>query len=103
MPDLADSRALARKLAGFARRRARDLAPLATLVLLVGFMSEYRYALCGEIDLSIASVAMMTGVVSSVLSGLGLPDVLALAAALAAATAMGLLNGLSTTRVGLPS
>jgi ribose transport system permease protein len=131
MPDLADSRALARKLAGFARRRARDLAPLATLVLLVAFFAASTDSflnivnlrnilaqvatlavvstgvtfvlLCGEIDLSIASVAMMTGVVSSVLSGLGLPDVLALAAALAAATAMGLLNGLSTTRVGLPS
>jgi len=60
--------------------------------------------LCGEIDLSIASVAMMTGVIASMLSGtLGLPDAVALVAGLSAAALLGALNGVTTTRVGLPS
>ena len=114
------------------RRRARNLAPFATLVLLVVFFSAATDSflnlvnlrnvlaqvatlavvatgvtfvlLCGEIDLSIASVAMMTGVISSMLSGVaGLPDVAAILIGIAAAAALGALNGVSTTRVGLPS
>src|SRR5689334_11533061 len=95
------------------RRRARNLAPFATLVLLVVFFSATTDSflnfvnlrnvlaqvatlavvstgvtfvlLCAEIDLSIASVAMMTGVIASMLFGtLGLPEPIALAAALVA-------------------
>jgi ribose transport system permease protein len=118
--------------AGWVRRRARDLAPFATLVLLVVFFSATTDSflnvvnlrnilaqvatlavvatgvtfvlLCGEIDLSIASVAMMTGVISSMLFGVaGFPDAAALFVGLLAAAALGALNGMSTTRVGLPS
>src|SRR5437868_4676917 len=114
------------------RRRARNLAPFATLVLLVLFFSVMTDSflnlinlrnilaqvatlavvstgvtfvlLCGEIDLSIASVAMMTGVISSMLFGVaGLPGPLALLAGLLAAALLGALNGWTTTRVGLPS
>ena len=89
--------------ADWARRQARNLAPLATLVLMVTFFAVTTDSflnlvnlrnilaqvatlavvatgvtfvlLCGEIDLSIAAVAMMTGVISSVLFGVvGLPD-----------------------------
>jgi ribose transport system permease protein len=118
--------------ASWVRRRARNLAPFATLVLLVVFFSATTDSflnlinlrnvlaqvatlavvstgvtfvlLCGEIDLSIASVAMMTGVIASMLSGsLGLPDAVALIAGLLASALLGLLNGVTTTRVGLPS
>src|SRR5258706_1289296 len=100
------------------RRRARNVAPFATLVLLVVFFSAFTDSflnlvnlrnvlaqvatlavvatgvtfvlLCGEIDLSIASVAMMTGVISSMLSGVaGLPDIAAILIGLAAAAALG--------------
>ena len=86
----------------WARRRARDLAPFMTLVILIVFFSLTTDSflnvinlrnilaqvstlavvstgitfvlLCGEIDLSIAAVAMMTGVVAAALFGeLGLP------------------------------
>jgi ribose transport system permease protein len=119
-------------LVAWVRRRARNLAPFATLVLLVVFFSATTDSflnlvnlrnilaqvatlavvatgvtfvlLCGEIDLSIASVAMMTGVIASMLFGAaGLPDPLALLVALLSATALGALNGVTTTRVGLPS
>src|SRR5215471_19170408 len=115
----------------YMKRRARDLAPFATLVLLLVFFTATTDSflnlvnlrnilaqvatlavvstgvtfvlLCGEIDLSIASVAMMTGVIASMLFGSGLPDIVAFAVGLAAATALGLVNGITTTRVGLPS
>jgi ribose transport system permease protein len=116
----------------WARRRARNLAPFATLVVLVVFFSVTTDSflnpinlrnilaqiatlavvstgitfvlLCGEIDLSIAAVAMMTGVIAAVLYGeSGLPGGVAIALGAAAATAFGLLNGWSTTRIGLPS
>jgi ribose transport system permease protein len=119
-------------VAAWVRRRARNLAPFATLVLLVVFFTATTDSflnlinlrnvlaqvatlavvstgvtfvlLCGEIDLSIASVAMMTGVIASMLFGsLGLPDAVALLAGLAAASVLGALNGITTTRVGLPS
>jgi ribose transport system permease protein len=119
-------------IAVWIRRRARDLAPFATLVLLVLFFGiatdsffnvvNFRnilaqiatlavvstgvtfVLLCGEIDLSIASVAMMAGVIASILFGkAGLPQGLALVIAIAAAGALGALNGVVTTRVGLPS
>ena len=118
-------------LVAWVRRRARNLAPFATLVLLVVFFSATTDSflnlvnlrnilaqvatlavvatgvtfvlLCGEIDLSIASVAMMTGVIASMLFGAaGLPDPVALLVALLAATLLGALNGVTTTRVGRP-
>src|SRR5690349_2617992 len=84
------------------KQRARDLAPFATLVVLIIFFGVTTEAffdlvnlrnilaqvatlavvstgvtfvlLCAEIDLSIAAVAMMTGVIASVLFGkMGLP------------------------------
>ncbi|MCX6045009.1 MAG: ABC transporter permease [Chloroflexi bacterium] len=114
------------------RRRARDLAPFATLVVLVVFFSLSSDSflniinlrnilaqvstlavvstgitfvlLCGEIDLSIAAVATMTGVVAAVLFGkAGLPGPVAVLAGALAATLLGLLNGWSATRIGLPS
>jgi ribose transport system permease protein len=117
---------------GWVRRRARDLAPFATLVVLVLFFSIFTDSflnfvnlrnilaqvstlavvstgitfvlLCGEIDLSIAAVATMTGVVAAVLFGdVGLPGALAVLGGALAATALGLLNGWTTTRIGLPS
>ena len=113
-------------------RQARNLAPFATLVLMVAFFALSTDSfldlvnlrnilaqmatlavvatgvtfvlLCGEIDLSIAAVAMMTGVVSSVLFGvMGLPALVAIPAALLAAAAVGLVNAFTTMRIGLPS
>ncbi|HMN29514.1 MAG TPA: hypothetical protein PKE45_15295, partial [Caldilineaceae bacterium] len=85
------------ELKSWVRRRARDFAPFATLVVLVLFFSLATDSflnvinlrnilaqvstlavvstgitfvlLCGEIDLSIAAVATMTGVVAAVLYG----------------------------------
>ena len=87
-------------LKAFVRRRARDLAPFVTLVVLFIFFSVTTTSflnyvnlrnilaqvstlavvstgitfvlLCGEIDLSIAAVGMMTGVVAASLFGDGL-------------------------------
>jgi ribose transport system permease protein len=124
--------ARAEPLLGWARRRARDLAPFVTLVVLFIFFSLttssfFNYInlrnilaqvatlaivstgitfvlLCGEIDLSIAAVATMTGVIAAVLYGeAGLPQLLAILLGALAATGLGLLNGWSTTRIGLPS
>ncbi len=119
-------------LSHWARRRARDLAPFITLVVLVIFFSVTTDSffnvinlrnilgqiatlaivstgitfvlLCAEIDLSIAAVATMTGVISAVLFGeMGVPQVPAVLVGTLAATGIGLLNGWSTTRIGLPS
>ena len=116
----------------FVRRRARDLAPFVTLVALFIFFSVTTDSflniinlrnilaqvstlavvstgitfvlLCGEIDLSIAAVATMTGVVAAVLFGkAGLPQELAVLAGALAATGMGLVNAFGATRIGLPS
>lgn len=119
-------------LLGWAGRRARDLAPFITLVILIIFFSLttdsfFNYInfrnilgqiatlaivstgitfviLCGEIDLSIASIAMLAGVIAAVLYGeAGLPQFLAVLLGLLAATGLGMVNGWSTTRIGLPS
>jgi ribose transport system permease protein len=116
----------------WARRRARDLAPFTTLVILILFFSLTTDSflnfinlrnilaqvstlavvstgitfvlLCGEIDLSIAAVATMTGVIAATLFGdVGLPGVVAVLLGALAATGLGLLNGWGTTRIGLPS
>ena len=117
---------------GWIRAKARDLAPFATLVALIAFFglstdSFFGFVnlrnilaqvatlavvstgvtfvlLCAEIDLSIASVSMLAGVVASVLFGDGgLPGPLAILAGAMAGGAMGALNGWTTTRFGLPS
>ncbi|MDZ4720168.1 MAG: ABC transporter permease [Roseiflexaceae bacterium] len=114
------------------RRRARDLAPFMTLVILIVFFSLSTDSflnfinlrnilaqvstlaivstgitfvlLCGEIDLSIAAVATMTGVIAAIGFGrLGLPGEFAMLLGALAATGMGLLNGWGTTKIGLPS
>lgn len=121
-----------RAMVAWLKRRARNLAPFVTLVVLVVFFSTTTDSflnvinlrniltqiatlavvstgitfvlLCGEIDLSIAAVAMMTGVVAAMLYGeFGLPGGVVVLAGAGAAVALGALNGWSTTRVGLPS
>src|SRR5436190_5244827 len=116
----------------WARRRARDLAPFMTLVILIVFFSLTTDSflnvinlrnilaqvstlavvstgitfvlLCGEIDLSIAAVATMTGVVAASLFGaFGLPGGVAILLGALAATGLGLLNGWGATKIGLPS
>src|SRR5215216_3325839 len=115
----------------WARRRARDLAPFMTLVILILFFSLTTDSflnvinlrnilaqvstlavvstgitfvlLCGEIDLSIAAVATMTGVVAASLFGtFGLPGGVAILLGALAATGLALLNGWGTTKIGLP-
>ncbi|HEY3228728.1 MAG TPA: ABC transporter permease [Roseiflexaceae bacterium] len=119
-------------LIAWARRRARNLAPVTTLVILIIFFSLTTDSflnfvnlrnilaqvstlavvstgitfvlLCGEIDLSIAAVATMTGVIAAVLFGqVGLPGGVGVLIGALAATGLGLLNGWGTTRIGLPS
>jgi ribose transport system permease protein len=114
------------------RRRARDLAPFATLVVLVIFFGVTTDSffdlinlrnilaqvatlavvstgvtfvlLCAEIDLSIAAVGMMTGIIAAVLFGqVGLPGPVGVLLGAVAASALGALNGWATTRIGLPS
>jgi len=135
-----------RGLPTWVRQRARDLAPFLTLLVLVIFFSLasdsfLRFVnlrnilaqvstlavvatgitfvlLCGEIDLSVAAVATMTGVVAAALFGEGLRlgdtlylgggwefagGVVAVLVGALFATGLGLLNGWSTTRIGLPS
>ena len=116
----------------WARRRARDLAPLLTLIVLVLafsvstknfldlvnlrniFVQTATLAiaatgvtfvlLCAEIDLSIAAVATMTGVVAAYLAGnLGLPGSAAVVLAAAVGGGAGIFNGLISTRLSLPS
>jgi ribose transport system permease protein len=127
MPD-----AEATKLRTWLRRRARDLAPSITLLALLIFFSATTDSflgiinlrnilaqvatlavvstgitfvlLCGEIDLSIAAVAMMAGVIASTLFGVtGMPGILAVVLGALAAAGLGLLNGVTVTRIGLPS
>lgn len=133
-------------LAYWLRQRARDLAPFLTLVVLLIFFSVTTDSflrvvnlrnilaqvstlavvstgitfvlLCGEIDLSIAAVATMTGVVAAALFGEGLRlsenlyigggwefagGALAVIVGGIFAAGLGLLNGWSSTRIGLPS
>jgi ribose transport system permease protein len=60
--------------------------------------------LCAEIDLSIAAVATMTGVIAAFLFGtFGISGAVAMGIGGIVAAATGLLNGLISTRLGLPS
>src|SRR4051812_48741382 len=129
-PATAPAGGRATTLAAWTRHRARSLAPFLTLTAMLVFFTATTDSflnlvnlrnilaqvatlavvstgvtfvlLCGEIDLSIAAVAMMTGVISSVLFGVaGLPQVVALLGGVAAAIVLGLVNAFTTTRVGL--
>ena len=121
-----------RSLLAWSRRRARDLTPLLTLLVMVLafslstenfldlvnlrniFVQTATLAiaatgvtfvlLCAEIDLSIAAVATMTGVVAAYLAGrVGIPGVAAVALGAAVGATAGLFNGFVSTRLGLPS
>lgn len=116
----------------WSRRRARDLAPLLTLLVLVlAFSLSSRnfldlvnlrnifvqtatlaiaatgvtfVLLCAEIDLSIAAVATMTGVVAAYLAGsVGLPGGAAVVLGAVVGAGAGLFNGLISARLRLPS
>jgi ribose transport system permease protein len=121
-----------RNLLTWSRRRARDLTPLLTLLVMVlafslstdNFLNLVNLRnifvqtatlaiaatgvtfvlLCAEIDLSIAAVATMTGVVAAYLVGMvGIPGVAAVVLGAAVGAAAGLCNGLISTRLSLPS
>jgi ribose transport system permease protein len=116
----------------WSRRRARDLTPLLTLLVMVigfsltteNFLSLINLRnifvqtatlavaatgvtfvlLCAEIDLSIAAVATMTGVVAAYLFGtIGIPGFAAVLLGAAVGAAAGLFNGFISTRLRLPS
>jgi ribose transport system permease protein len=121
-----------RNLLTWSRRRARDQPPLLTLLVMVlafslstdNFLNLVNLRnifvqtatlaiaatgvtfvlLCAEIDLSIAAVATMTGVVAAYLVGMvGIPGVAAVVLGAAVGAAAGLCNGLISTRLSLPS
>lgn len=121
----------ARMLSGI-RKRAADLAPFATLAILVLFFSLTSDSfldvanllnilaqvailsivatgmtfvlLCGEIDLSVASIATMSGVITTGLFFTErMPELPAILIGLAAALVFGIVSGWGTARVGLPS
>ncbi|MBB5751438.1 ABC transporter permease [Prosthecomicrobium pneumaticum] len=124
----------------FLRSQMRNIAPFATLILLIVFFSfaspsfatidnaaniltQISVAgimavgltfviLCGEIDLSVASVANATGIVVAFftmqeayvnIANVPLPGWLAIVLALASCLALGLVNAVGTTVVGIPS
>ena len=122
----------AKILLTWGRRRARELTPLLTLlVLIVAFsVSTDNFLhvvnlrnilaqtatlaiaatgvtfvlLCAEIDLSIAAIATMTGVVAAYLHGVvGIPGIAAVALAGLIGAAAGLFNGLIVSRLRVPS
>lgn len=121
-----------RNLLAWSRRRARELTPLLTLLALVIAFSVSTenfldlanlrnifaqtatlaiaatgvtfVLLCAEIDLSIAAVATMTGVLAAYLHGVaGVPGIAAVAFAAAVAAAAGFFNGLIVSRLSVPS
>ncbi|WP_029073512.1 ABC transporter permease [Kaistia adipata] len=124
----------------FLRNQMRNIAPFATLILLMIFFSiaSPSFAtidnasniltqisvtgimavgltfviLCGEIDLSVASIANATGIVVAFftlqeayvnIANVPLPGWLAIVFALAACVALGLVNAVGTTVIGIPS
>jgi ribose transport system permease protein len=133
-------------LVDWVRQRARDLAPFATLILLVVFFAVATggrsldpinlrnifaqiatlsivatgmtfVLLCGEIDLSVAAVATLSGVIAAMLYGTGIDlgfitigggwevagGLFAALAATGVAALFGLLNGWTSMRIGLPT
>lgn len=59
--------------------------------------------ICGEFDLSVGSVFALTPMTMAVLMVAGLPFPLAILAGLGVAATVGLVNGVVTTRFGIPS
>lgn len=121
-----------KSLLTWSRRRARDLTPLLTLLVMVVafslstenfldlvnlrniFVQTATLAiastgvtfvlLCAEIDLSIAAVATMTGVVAAYLAGTGgISGIAAVVLGAAVGAGVGLFNGLISTRLSVPS
>jgi ribose transport system permease protein len=121
-----------RNVLAWSRQRARELAPLVTLLVLATVFSLLTenflklvnlrnifaqtatlaisatgvtfVLLCAEIDLSIAAVATMTGVIAAFLFGtFGISGAVAMGIGGIVAAVAGLLNGLVSTRLGLPS
>jgi len=113
-------------------RSGRDIAPLISLVVMIVFFSIVTdnffslvnirnilaqtstlavaatgitfVLLCAEIDLSIAAIGTLTGVVAAFVFGaFGLPGYLSIAVAAVVAAMLGWINGWTTTRTGLPS
>lgn len=146
MSDVALTETKTSSASEFLRRRMGDLAPFVTLVALFVFFSVATDSflnvinlrnilaqvstlavvatgvtfvlLCGEIDLSVASVGMMTGVVAASLFGKGLRlgdgvlvgggleiggGIIAVVCAALFSLVIGLINNFGTTRIGLPS
>ena len=116
----------------WSRSRARELTPLLTLLVMVvafSFSTENFLdlvnlrnifaqtatlavaatgvtfvLLCGEIDLSIAAVATMTGVVAAYFHGvMGLSGALSVLLAAAVGTVAGFFNGVIVSRLRVPS
>ncbi len=115
----------------WSRSRARELTPLLTLlVMVVGFsLSTENFLdlvnlrnifaqtatlaiaatgvtlvlLCAEIDLSIAAVATMTGVVAAYFHGVGLSGVLSVSLGAAVGALAGFFNGIIVSRLRVPS
>lgn len=127
-------------MTAWVRDRLRNIAPFVTLLLLVAFFSVASDSfasvgnlqniltqisvtgiiavgltfviLCGEIDLSVASVANATGIAvafftlqdaSVGIANVPLPGAAAIVLALAACAVLGLVNAFGVTRVHIPS
>ncbi len=133
-PTTASSRVRKRGFARWLRANGRFLAPFITLAVLIVFFSVFSEGgrfltvinlrnilqqaaalsllaigvtfvlLAGEIDLSIASMATMTGVIASFLMvNAKWPGWLGVIVAMLAAIVLGYVNGIVTTKFGLPS
>ncbi len=81
------------------------LQTLSTVVGELGILSigVTLLAIGGEFDLSIGSVLAFTGFILAWLLNAGVPEPLAVALALAASAAMGVVNGLMVVRLGITS
>ncbi|MDQ0395216.1 ABC transporter permease [Labrys monachus] len=129
-------------LGALLRNQMRNIAPFVTLLLLLGFFSAASPSfvtmdnvanilvqisvtgiiavgltfviLCGEIDLSVASVANVTGValafftaqesyVNIANTAFIMPGAIAILLALAVCTLLGLINAFGLTKIGIPS
>ena len=129
-----------RKILGRLKRHSAAAAPFVTLLVLLLFFSiaSPRFAsldnlrnilseisvagiiavgltfvvLCGEIDLSVASVANATGVIAAFftaqaetvsIDNIPLPGAAAIVLSLAACFVMGLINAIGAVKIGIPS
>lgn len=81
----------------------RNLTSISSNIALIGLMAAAGTPLiiAGGLDLSVAAVAGLTGVVISLLFAAGIPVWLAVAAALLIAAGIGILNGLLATYLRL--